>query len=182
MDTSDSYVARHKLMPFKKWLNIRHLDTYIHGPFKFASICGCKTWDHVAQPDWDVLHWNKLMFNNPVPCFDVPTYLVYCNRGAHVAFHDKRYHFDSQTLLNVQNQGYLLWHLTEGFVPCQRSYPLFFLFGAHFGSRMPLWNQCSIFPHSFTGGYCDNCGCVPTPSETVVSAVSCKLVICFWAT
>jgi hypothetical protein len=31
-DTSDSYVARRKLMPFRKWLNIRHLDTYIHGP------------------------------------------------------------------------------------------------------------------------------------------------------
>ncbi len=88
MDTSDSYVARHKLMPFRKWLNICHLDTYIHGPFKFASVCGRKTRDRVAQPDWDVLHWNKSMFNNPVPRFDVPTYLDHCNRGTHVAFHD----------------------------------------------------------------------------------------------
>ncbi len=87
-DTSDSYVACHKLMPFRKWLNIRHLDTYIHGPFDFASICGRKTRDHVAQSDWDVLHWNSSMFNNPVPRFDVPTYSVYCNRGAHVTFHD----------------------------------------------------------------------------------------------
>ncbi len=87
-DTSDSYIACHKLMPFRKWLNIRHLDTYIHGLFEFASIRGRKTRDRVAQPDWDVLHWNKSMFNNPVPCFDVPTYLVHCNCGAHVAFHN----------------------------------------------------------------------------------------------
>jgi hypothetical protein len=88
MDTSDSYVTRHKLMPFRKWLNICHLDTYIHGPFYFASVRGRKTRDRVAQSDWDVLHRNSLMFNNPVPRFDVPTYLVHCNCGAHVTFHD----------------------------------------------------------------------------------------------
>jgi hypothetical protein len=88
MDTSDSYVACHKLMPFRKWLNICHLDTYIHGPFNFASVCGRKTRDRVAQPDWDVLHRNSLMFNNPVPRFDVPTYSVHCNCGTHVAFHN----------------------------------------------------------------------------------------------
>ncbi len=88
MDTSDSYVARHKLMPFRKWLNICHLDTYIHGPFDFTSVCGRQTQDLVAQSDWDLLHWNKLMFNNPVPRFDIPIYLVHCNRGAHVMFHN----------------------------------------------------------------------------------------------
>jgi hypothetical protein len=36
-DTSDSYTTHHKLMPFRKWLNICHQDTYIHGPFEFAS-------------------------------------------------------------------------------------------------------------------------------------------------
>jgi hypothetical protein len=89
MNTSDSYVARHKLMPFKKWLNICHLDTYhILGPFNFASVRGLKNQDCVAQSDWDVLHWNSLMFNNPVPRIDIPTYLVHCDRGAHVMFHD----------------------------------------------------------------------------------------------
>jgi hypothetical protein len=86
-DTSDSYVARHKRMPFRKWLNICHMDMYIHGSFDFASVRGCKTRDRVAQSDWDVLHWHSLMFNNPVPCLDVPTYSVHCNHGAHVTFH-----------------------------------------------------------------------------------------------
>jgi hypothetical protein len=37
-DMSDSYATHHKLMPFRKWLNICHQDTYIHGPFEFASM------------------------------------------------------------------------------------------------------------------------------------------------
>jgi hypothetical protein len=89
IDTSDGYVARHKLMPFRKWLNKCHQDTYIHGPFKFASIRGRKTRDPVAQSDWGILHKHSSMFNNPVPRFDVPTYLIHCNHGAHVIFHDK---------------------------------------------------------------------------------------------
>ncbi len=87
-DTSDSYIACHKLMPFRKWLNICHLDTYIHRPFNFASVRGRKTRDRVAQSDWDIRHQNSLMFNNPAPRFDVPTYLVHCNHGAHMTFHD----------------------------------------------------------------------------------------------
>jgi hypothetical protein len=87
-DTSDSYVAHHKLMLFRKWLNIRQLDTYSHGQFDFASICGRKTRDRIAQPDWDILHQHKLMFKNPVPRFNIPTYTVHCNRSTHMVFHD----------------------------------------------------------------------------------------------
>jgi hypothetical protein len=64
------------------------MDTYTHGPFDFASVRGRKTWDPVAQSNWDVLHWNSLMFNNPVPRFDIPTYSVHCDHGAHVTFHN----------------------------------------------------------------------------------------------
>ncbi len=42
-DTSDSYAHHHKLIPLRIWLNISHLDTFIHGPFEFMSICGRKT-------------------------------------------------------------------------------------------------------------------------------------------
>ncbi len=37
-ETSDDYALHHKLLPFRKWLNITHLDTYIYGPFEFATI------------------------------------------------------------------------------------------------------------------------------------------------
>ncbi len=86
-DTSNSYRTRHKLMPFSKWLNICHLDTYIHGPFDFALIRGRKTRDRIAQVDWDALSRHTSMFSNPVPSFDVTTYSVNCDRGAHVTVH-----------------------------------------------------------------------------------------------
>jgi len=88
-DTSDAYAARHKLVPFQKWLNISHLDTFIHGPFEFASIRGRKTRDRISQEAWDILAARTSMFANPLPRFDVPTYSIHVNRGAHVQFHDK---------------------------------------------------------------------------------------------
>jgi hypothetical protein len=86
-DTSESYATRHKLMPFRKWLNICHQDTYIHGPFEFASIRERKTRDRIAQVDWDALALNSSMFCNPVPSFDVATYSIHCDRSAHVSVH-----------------------------------------------------------------------------------------------
>ena len=84
-DTSDAYAGRHNLMPFRKWLHVCHLDTFIHGPFEFASIRGRKTRDRIAQEDWDALSLRKSMFSNPLPSFDVTTYSVHCDRGAHVS-------------------------------------------------------------------------------------------------
>jgi hypothetical protein len=88
-ETSDDYALRHKFLSFRKWLNITHLDTYIHGPFEFATIQGCKTCDRVSQDDWDVLRKYSSMFQNPLPRFDVPTYLIHVDRGGHVTYHDR---------------------------------------------------------------------------------------------
>jgi hypothetical protein len=88
-NTSDSYANCHKLVPFRKWLNISHLITFIHEPFKFASIRGQKTCDRILQDDWDILGCHTSMFNNPLPKFDVPTYLIHVNRGAHVTYHNQ---------------------------------------------------------------------------------------------
>jgi hypothetical protein len=88
-DTSDSYANRHKLVPFRKWLNISHLDTFIHGPFDFASIRGRKSHDRISQEDWDILGRHTSMFNKPLPKFDVPTYSIHVDHGAQVTYHDK---------------------------------------------------------------------------------------------
>ena len=37
-DSSDTYAARHKLLPFQKYINLTHTDTFIHGPFDFSTI------------------------------------------------------------------------------------------------------------------------------------------------
>ena len=85
-DSSASYATRHKLVPFRKWLNISHLDTYIHGPFEFASVQGRKSRDRIAQEDWDQLKKHSSMFRNPIPTFDVPSYSVHVDRSAHEVF------------------------------------------------------------------------------------------------
>jgi hypothetical protein len=88
-DTSDDYAQRHNLLSFRKWLNITHLDTYIHGPFEFATICDRKMHDRISQDDWDVIWKYSSMFQNPLPTFDVPTYLIHVDQGAHVKYHNK---------------------------------------------------------------------------------------------
>jgi hypothetical protein len=41
------------------------------------------------EDDWDVLSRHQSMFNNPIPRFDVPTYSIHIDHGAHVTFHDQ---------------------------------------------------------------------------------------------
>jgi hypothetical protein len=57
-NTSVDYTQHHKLCPFWKWLNLTHLNTFIHGPFEFASVnpsMAGKTRDCVSQADLDIL-------------------------------------------------------------------------------------------------------------------------------
>ncbi len=49
LDTSEEHATRHHLLPIHCWVNLTHADTYIHGPFGFATVNGCKTWDPVGQ-------------------------------------------------------------------------------------------------------------------------------------
>ncbi len=87
-DTSVDYALCHKLCPFCKWLNLTHLNTFIHGSFEFATVHGQKTHDRISQANWGVLKSHLDMFHNPIPPFDVPSYSIHVDRCAHVHFHD----------------------------------------------------------------------------------------------
>ncbi len=69
-------------------MNLTHHNTFIHGPFEFSSVNGLKTQDRVSQTDWNVLKSHCNMFHNPLPRFDIPSYSIHVDRGAHVLFHD----------------------------------------------------------------------------------------------
>ena len=84
-DTSEAYANRHHLLPYRKYINLTHTDTFIHGPFDFAVIHGRKSRDRVPQNAWDQLMSHSSMFHNPVPRFNVPTYSVHIDRGAHMS-------------------------------------------------------------------------------------------------
>ena len=87
-DTSEVYASRHKLFPFRRYINLTHLDTYIHGPFDFATIHGRKSCDCVDQAEWGILQSHTDMFHNPIPLVEIPTYSVHVDTCAHTTFHN----------------------------------------------------------------------------------------------
>jgi hypothetical protein len=48
-DTSKAYATRHCLLPYRKYLNLTHTNTFIHGPFDSAVIHGQKSRDCIPQ-------------------------------------------------------------------------------------------------------------------------------------
>jgi hypothetical protein len=82
-DTSEEQATRHHLLPIHCWANLTHADTYIHGPFDFATVNGCKTRDRVDMEAWNALAANSLMFCNATPRFDLPSYSIHVDCGIH---------------------------------------------------------------------------------------------------
>ena len=82
-DTSEDRAKRHNLRPIRCWVNLTHGDTYVHGPFDFATVRGRKTRDRIDQSSWDVLAYKSSMFSNPVPRCGLPTYSIHVDRGIH---------------------------------------------------------------------------------------------------
>ena len=83
-DTSEERATRHHLLPIRCWANLTHADTYIHGPFDFATVNGRKTRDRVDMEAWNALAANSLMFCNATPRFDLPSYSIHVDRGVHM--------------------------------------------------------------------------------------------------
>ena len=82
-DTSEDRAKHHNLRPIRCWVNLTHGDTYVHGPFDFATVRGRKTRDRIDQSSWDDLASKSSMFSNPVPRCDLPTYSIHVDRGIH---------------------------------------------------------------------------------------------------
>ena len=49
-DTSEAYASQHR-----QYINLTHLDTYIHGPFDFATLGGHKSCNRISANDWSIL-------------------------------------------------------------------------------------------------------------------------------
>ncbi len=49
-DTSEALAVKQRLVPFRRWLNLTHSDTYLHGPFDFASVNGGKRVTEYLKP------------------------------------------------------------------------------------------------------------------------------------
>ncbi len=80
-DTSKDQAKQHLLVQNRAWANLTHSDTYIHRPFEFAIVQGCKTCDRIGQEGWDALARSKSMFSYSLPHFDIPTYSIHVDQG-----------------------------------------------------------------------------------------------------
>jgi hypothetical protein len=85
-DTSEAYASCHHLLPFCQYVNLTHSDTYIHGPFNFATFGGRKSCNRVGGDDWSILRLRTAMFHNSVPSLEVTTYSVHINACTHTTF------------------------------------------------------------------------------------------------
>ena len=82
-DSSAAYALKNHLVIARKFVHLLHQDTFIHGPFDFATVHNRKTRDRIGQEDWQALANHSHMFQNPVPSFDVPTYSIHVDNGVH---------------------------------------------------------------------------------------------------
>ena len=103
-DTSEAYASRHHLLPFRQYVNLTHSDTYIHGPFDFATLGGRKTRDRVCSDDWSILRSRKEMFHNSPPSVEVATYSVHVDSCAHTTYHNSSLTGDMSMHLNSETE------------------------------------------------------------------------------
>jgi hypothetical protein len=54
-DTSEAHATRLSLVPFRRWVNLTHSDTFIHGPYNFAAAHGWQSRDRISNTDWDAI-------------------------------------------------------------------------------------------------------------------------------
>jgi hypothetical protein len=87
-DTSEAYASRHHLFSFGQYVNLTHSDTYIHGPFNFATFSGRKSRDRMSGNDWSILRSRTAMFHNSVPLLEVTTYSAHIDTCAHTTFNN----------------------------------------------------------------------------------------------
>ena len=66
-NNSDLYCKSKSLTPFRKWTHLNHPDTFIHGPFEFATINGRKTRDRISNTDFEILLKAKNKYDNEPP-------------------------------------------------------------------------------------------------------------------
>ena len=75
--SSSQYARAEGLRPFRQWVRLIHADTYITGPFNFASIGGRQSPDRVPLDEWKALHEHSSLFSNATPSLELPDYSVH---------------------------------------------------------------------------------------------------------
>jgi len=85
---SRDFASWNKFVSARQFVHLLHEDTFIHGPFNFATITNRKTRNRIAMTDGKILESYKHLVKNEVPPFEVPAYSVHVDAGIHLCFHN----------------------------------------------------------------------------------------------
>ncbi len=80
---SGAFASAEGLRTFRRWVRINNSDTYIFGPFEFATLNGRQSSDRVPATAWKALLCCASSFANAVPSLELPDYSVHVG-----CFHD----------------------------------------------------------------------------------------------
>ena len=83
-NSSDAYAMENNLKNARNYIDVLLEDTFIHGPFNFATGQNQKTRDRIGQEDWQALANHSHMFQNSVPGHDAPTYPIQVDNGVQI--------------------------------------------------------------------------------------------------
>jgi hypothetical protein len=89
---SPAYREQKNIVAYSQWIHIHHENSYIHGPFDFASINGRKTRDRICKLDWQVLADSRSKFDNEPPALNQTaafTYSYHTNTQFHTIRQDE---------------------------------------------------------------------------------------------
>lgn len=108
------YAKENCLHPFCQWVNLLHDDTYIHGPFEFATINGRLTRDRIAVDDWTQLRLARNKYDDAPPDLDINDFTgIQFTRSFHTAVSDPAVHARVLATQFTQPESYS----TISFVP-----------------------------------------------------------------
>ena len=83
-----TYCHNHNLVAFSEWIHIHQDDTYLHGPFNFATLNGRKTRDRVDRKDWEILSQLKEKYDNAPPSLTLSALTIHVDTNSHSEYSD----------------------------------------------------------------------------------------------
>ena len=87
---SSAYALAEGLLPFRQWVRLTNADTYISGPFDFATINNRKSRDRISTHHWTILGKYTDYFSNNVPDISLPEYSIHYSQ-THSSYESKQH-------------------------------------------------------------------------------------------
>jgi hypothetical protein len=111
---ASTYAKTNSLHPFCQWVNLLQPETYIHGPFEFATINSRLTWDRISMDDWNQLALASSKYDDAPPDLNARDWSgIQFSRNYHTAVHDTDVHARVLATNFLEPETYSFTSLTD---------------------------------------------------------------------